>query len=89
LVAIGGKADSGKPFVWRIYGFTAGIDVRNAVTIAKIATAKVATAHPVSRSYSTLTNVRSTNQDCGELNPLTLGFIARGLHTQAQPTDRR
>jgi hypothetical protein len=40
LVAIGGKADSGKPFVRRIYGFTAGIDVRNAVTIAKIATGK-------------------------------------------------
>ena len=29
----------------------------------------------------TLTNVISTNHDCGETNPLTFGLIARGLRS--------
>ena len=41
---------------------------------------------PVSRianpaSYCRLTSVRSTNQDCGETNPLIFGLIARGLRS--------
>jgi hypothetical protein len=33
------------------------------------------------RSYCTLTKVRSRNHDCGEMNPLTFGDIARGLRS--------